>query len=136
MTTPNEAREAIYLRFTTDFTSIPNSRIVFENEDEPEDVGDSWVRLSMRGISRSQDTLGRVANRRFRSSASVFVQVYTDTNTGIQLSDTLAKEAADIFEGVSFSGLDFRAVTIQETGVDGKWNQMLVEAPFDYDEIK
>lgn len=136
MTGLNEAKEAVYLRFTSNFTGVTADRIGLDNEefDTPE-TGD-WVRLVVRSTSRVQSTLGKLGNRRFRSKASVFVQVYTEANTGVKQSDTLAKEAADIFEGVSFSGLDFRSVVIRETGPDGKWYQSVVEAEFDYDEIK
>ncbi len=136
MTTLNEAKEAIYLRFTGNFTGVALAQIAFDNEELEEPATSDWVRLTVRGTGREQETLGKVGNRRFRSHASVFVQVYTEVNTGVQQGDALAKEAADIFEGVSFSGLDFQAADVRETGPDGKWYQHIVEAEFDYDEIK
>lgn len=136
MTTLNEAKEAVYARFAANFTGMTADRIAFDNEEFNEPGTGDWVRLSVRSTGRLQDTLGKSGNRRFRSTASVFVQVYTEANTGVKQSDTLAKEAADIFEGVSFGGLDFTAAVIRETGPDGKWYQTLVEAEFDYDEIK
>ena len=136
MTTLSAAKEAVYQRFVDNYTGVTLDRIVFDNEDFDEpDTGD-WVRLVVRNIGRAQDTLGKAGNRRFRSGAIVFVQVYTEANTGVQQSDTLAKEAANIFEGVSFSGLDFRSALVRETGPDGKWYQSVVEAPFEYDEIR
>ena len=136
MTTLNEAKEACYLRFTSNFTGVVASRIAADNEEiETPDTGE-WVRISIKSLTRRQDTLGALGNRRFRSTAIVFVQVYTQSNTGVKQSDTLAVEAANIFEGVSFSGLDFYEVIIRETGVNGKWYQSVVEAKFDYDEIK
>jgi hypothetical protein len=136
MTTPNEAKEAIYARFVANFTGVTSDRIDFDNEDFNEPSSGSWVRLSVRTGPRLQNTMGKQGNRRFRTAATVFVQVYTQTNTGVQTGDTLAKAAADIFEGESFSGLDFSAVDVRETGPSGKWYQHVVEAPFDYDEIK
>ena len=136
MTTLNEAKEAIYLRFTTNFTGVASNLIAFDNEEFEEPDTGNWVRLVVRSSARLQDTLGQAGNRRFRATASVFVQVYTEANTGVQQSDTLAKEAADIFDAVSFSGLDFQSAVIRETGPDGKWYQSVVEAEFDYDEIK
>jgi len=136
MTTLTEAKEAVYLRFTSNFTGVALDRIFFDNEEgEIPDTGD-WVRLVVRSTARTQNTLGGVGNRRFRSTASVFVQVYTQANTGVKQSDILTKEAADIFEGVSFSGLDFQSAVIRETGPTGKWYQSVVEAEFEYDEIK
>ncbi len=136
MTTLSEAKQAVYLRFNTLFTGTSN--VVFDNEDPPFNVDDvsEWVRLTVRSIIRLQNTLGKTGNRRYRSGAIVFVQVYTLSNTGVQRSDTLTTEARNVFEGVSFSGLDFNNAVAKETGPDGKWYQSMVEAEFDYDEIK
>lgn len=136
MTTLSEAKEAVYQRFVDNYTGVALDKITFDNEDFNEPGTGAWVRLVVRSTARVQDTLGKPGNRRFRSSASVFVQVYTEVDTGVQQSDTLAKEAADIFEGVSFSGLDFQSAVVRETSPDGKWYQSVVEAEFDYDEIK
>jgi hypothetical protein len=135
MTTANEAKEAIYERFLTGFNGVPRERIAFDNE-EPKTKGTSWVRLVVRGLGRGQDTLGKKPNRSFQSKASVFVQVYVVANTGVQVSDDLAKEAADLYEGESFSGLDFNEASINEIGPDGKWYQTQVEAEFSYYETK
>ena len=136
MTTANEAKEAIYQRFVDNFTGVTADRITFDNEEFEEPDTGAWVRLTVRGLGRAQNTLGKLGNRRFRATASLFVQVYTETNTGVKQSDTLTKEAADIYEGVSFSGLDFNSVEVNETGPEDKWYQSVVEAQFDYDEIK
>lgn len=137
MTTLSQAKEAVYLRFTTNFTGLSADRIALDNEDFEEPISGDWVRLVVRSQERVQETLGKKGNRRFRSRALVFVQVYTETDTGVKQSDVLATEVRDIFEGVSFSGLDFQeGVTVRETGPDGRWYQSIVEAPFDYDEIK
>ena len=134
MTTINEAREAIYARFIANFTGTSN--ITFDNEDFDDPASGSWVRLSIRHAVRLQDTLGRSGNRSFKSGASVFIQVYTAINAGLSLADTLAREAANVFEGVSFSELDFRGALIKESGPTGKWYQTLVEIEFDYYETK
>lgn len=136
MTTLNEAREACYLRFTTLFTGVAAARIAFDNEEFDEPLDGNWVRLVVRSFVRAQDTLGKAGNRKFRSTASVLLQVYALTNTGVKQLDLLAEEAKNVFEGVSFSGLDFLAGDIRETGPDGKWNQYVVEIEFDFDEIK
>ena len=136
MTTLNEAREACYLRFRTLFTGLPTERITFDNEDFDEPDKLEWARLVVRSFTRGQNTMGGVGSRRFRSTASVLVQVYALSNTGVKQLDLLAEEAKNVFEGVSFSGLDFLAADIRETGADGKWNQHVVEIEFDFDEIK
>ncbi len=134
MTTLNEAKESIYSRFVTEWgTTTP---FTFDNEELEEPANDPWVRLTVRGLSRGQETLGRTGNRRFRSAALVFVQVYTRTNTGVKQGDELAVQAKDIFEAISFSGLDFNNGVVRESGAQGKWYQHLAEIAFDYDEIK
>lgn len=136
MTTLAQAKEVVYQRFVDNFTGVTLARITFDNEEFEEPATGDWVRLTVRSRGRAQDTLGKVGNRKFRSAASVFVQVYTAVNTGVKQSDTLAKEAADVFEGVSFSGLDFQSAEVRETGPDGRWYQSVVEAEFEYDETK
>ena len=134
MTTLNQAREAIYSRFVTEWAAA--TVLTFENEEFDEPTDDPWARLTVRHTSRTQKTLGKVGNRKFRSAAIVLVQVYTRTNTGVQQGDTLAVQAKDIFEAVSFSGLDFNDGVVRETGPDGKWYQHLAEIAFDYEDIK
>ena len=138
MTTSNEALEAVQTRFLTSYTGVPNSRIVFQNEDEKfsDNSTASWIRLSVLDQTRTAETLGKVGNRKYRTGAQVFVQVYTETNIGVKIGDTLAKEALDLFEGVSFSGLDFNNGIARRSGADGKWYQHIVEIDFNYEEIK
>ncbi len=136
MTTLNEAREAVYSRFLANFVGTTN--IVLDNEEPRFDVDtvDEWVNVAVRHTGRVQETMGKTGNRRYRVKAIAFVQVYTKSNTGVQQSGVLVTEARDIFEGVSFSGLDFSNATTPEGGPKGKWYEATVEAFFDYDEIK
>ncbi len=134
MTTLNQARESVYSRFVAQWgTTTP---IAFENEkfDEPTDV--PWVRLTVRSASRKQETLGRPGNRKFRSAGLVLVQVYTRTDVGVKQGDDLAEQAKNVFEAVSFDGLDFEDGLARETGSAGRWYQHLVEVRFDFEEIK
>ena len=138
MTTPNEAADAILTRFLDNYTGIANSRIVMQNEDEEfkDNTTTSWARLSVLDQVRGQETLGKSGNRKYRATGQLFVQVYTATNIGVKVGDDLAKEALDLFEGVSFSGLDFNNGIVRRSGPDGKWYQHVVEVNFDYEEIK
>ncbi len=134
MTTLSQAKEAVYSRFTTQWGST--SEFTFENEDFDEPSDSPWARVTVRSVSRGQETLGRTGNRKFRSAAMALVQVYTRTNTGVKQGDALATQARDIFEAVSFSGLDFNDGTVRETEPEGKWYQHVAEIAFDYEEIK
>lgn len=138
MTTLNEARLAVATRFLAQYTGVASGRIVLQNEDEDfsEDTTIPWIRLSVLDQVRTQQTLGKVTNRRYLSLAQVFVQIFTETGIGMNTGDNLATEALGIFEGVSFSGLDFNDGLARQAGADGKWYQHIVEVNFDYDEIK
>lgn len=133
MTTLNQATEAVYARFVSEWGTT--SDYVFEGEPEPEGSTE-WVRLSVRGLGSEQISQGAVGCRRFRRNASVFVQVFTPANKGRQRGDILSETALDIFEAESFSDLDFIQGDIRESGVDGKWLIMVVEVLFNFDEIK
>ena len=135
MTTPNEAKEAIYARFLAQFTEVAAAKVSFDNE-ELEQPSDEWVRLAVRMSERDQFTLGASGNRGFRSRGRVLVQCYVRTNTGTSRADAIAKAAADVFEGESFSGVDCYAAAIRETGPDGRWYQVVVEVEFDIYETK
>lgn len=134
MTTINEAKEAIYSQFNTNFTGTTN--ITFDNEEFETSGLTEWVRLTVRNTNRLQETLGKSGNRRFQGSGSILVQVYTEANAGVQQSDTLAQEVISVLEAQSLSGVDTFAAVPRETGPDGKWYQTVVEIEFDYFEIK
>lgn len=133
MTTPNEAAEAIYLRLETALTGV--TPFTFENEDFDEPDGD-WVRLSVLTKSRIQETLGPIGGRRYFSGASILVQCYTKTDQGRQGADTLARTITDLFEGISFSGVNGNNAIAREGPPKGKWLQTVVEIEFTYDETK
>lgn len=132
MTMPVGAVEAVYEEFLQQHSLASDT--VLDNEAAPST--DTWARIVVRTTNRAQDTLGRQGTRRFRTTAAVVVQVYTPINRGVQDAMTLAKEAADIFEGRSLSGLDFGAAQIEEIGPQGRYHLVMVEVPFDYDETK
>lgn len=134
--TINEARDAVYERFLAQWTATPATAYTFENEKFDPPAGIPWVRVTVRNIGSTQACLGPPGNRRFRRSALGFAQIFTPADTGTKDSDTLAAAFAAIFEAVSFDGLDFRAASSREVGVDDGWHLTLVEVPFEYEEIK
>lgn len=136
MATMNQAREAIYSAFATAWSTT--TAIALDNETFEPTEGTPYVRLAVRHIGRSQRTLGRPGNRKYGSLGAVFVQVFVPINSGVKDADTLAKAAQDIFEGVTLAAVEvsFLDVIVRETGPDGKWFGMVVQADFDYEEIK
>lgn len=135
MTTLNEAREAIYQRFSDEWGGATAFTLENEGFEAPRD-GSPWVRVSVRNTYSEQACLGPVGQRRFTRFASVFVQVFQRPDAGTKDADALATASRAIFEGHSFGGLRCRAGTIKEVGVTDGWLGLLVEVPFDYEEIK
>ena len=141
MPTPNEARTAIYMKMQTAVAAsssigFDSTRISYDNRDFSPPSGGAWVRLAVRHTGRSQETLGAKGKRRFRSFGFVFVQVFTEVDSNMKDADRIAKAIADIFDAVTFDGLAFQAASSREGDVDGKWNTVIVEAPFSYDDVK
>lgn len=134
MTTLVEARESVYSRFSSLWTFTP---FIFENVDTDLDTGEvDWARLSVNELGGGQETLGPTGNRKYRRVFSAFVQIYTQTNKGMKRAAQLGEEVRTIFEGVSFSELDFNNVLVTDLGPDDKWQQTLAEADGRYTEIK
>lgn len=134
--TPNEAREAIYQRWAAQWGTT--SPFVFDNETNTTlDAGIvAWARVSARNNGGGQETLGPTGHRGYLRRGSVFVQIFTPLNRGMKDSAVLAHQARAIFEGVSFSGIDFNNGQVREVGPDGKWYMTVVEAAFEYYETK
>ncbi len=132
MTTIGQARESVYQRFASNYSTT-----VFTLDNESFSPPDgSWVRLTVRNTGGGQETLGKPTNRRYRRNASVFAQVFTLNDQGTLAGDAIAQEILGIFEGVSFSDLDFNDGAIRESDPDGRFYQHLVEIFFDYEETK
>lgn len=133
--TLNGAREAIYQRFV-DNTSLASSAYTFENENYQPPTDAQWARLTVLHEAGVQRTLAETGARKFLRRGRVLVQLFGSVDEGIRAIDILSDATRDIFEGVTFSGLYFTNVDVRETGSDGEWFQLVVDAPFDYWEIK
>lgn len=137
MTTITQAREAIYAAFVN-ASAINAAQLTFDNEvfDPPDNK--PWIRLSVRHNSMSQETLGRVGDRKFQRLGTTFTQIFVRTDNGTDEADELAISAKNVFEGVRLAGttVRFLDVLVREVGPDGKWYQVVVEANFEYDETR
>lgn len=136
MATLNEAREAIYSAFITAWGST--TQVALDNEAFSPAENTAYVRLAVRHTARSQRTLGAAGNRKYGSLGTAFVQVFVPINSGVKAADDLATLARNIFEGITLASVDvsFLDVIVRETGPDGKWYGVVVQANFDYEEIK
>ena len=135
MTTLNESRAAIYDRFIADWGST--TPFVFDNEQfEKEPIDTPWVRLVVRNITGTQETLGRKTNRRYNRQGLIIGSVYTPSNQGTAEADDLATQFRSIFEGEKFSGVYVNNANLREVGNDGEWFQINIDIFFFYEEIK
>lgn len=135
MTSINEAKEAVYSRFTTQWAAGSNLPFCFGNEafDPPTTA---WVRLVVRHTAGQQDTLGPEGGRRFRRLGNIIAQVFVPIDTGEQDADAYGREITGIFEGTSFDGVSCQAADYQEIGPDGKWFQANITVPLWAEETK
>ena len=138
MTTPNEAREAVYARFNTEFgTGSVNGAVPFQFEDEAfDEPNGTWMRLTIVTTSRLQDTLGPIGSRKYFSNGSILCQIYTRRDQGTREAELLAKRVIDLFEGVSFSGVNGNSAIAREQPPEGRWYFIVCEIEFTYDETK
>lgn len=142
MTTINQAREAIYDLFTDAWAvTVPTpglrTPITYDNEKyDPPDT--AWVRLSVRHTGSTQETLGPAGSRSFMRQGIAFVQIFTPSDKGVAEADTLARVAALAFEGERIVGTSVRFLDVvtRETGPEGKWFGVVVQANFEYDETR
>ena len=137
MTTLAQAREQIYLTFTTDWAGLTPVQLGNEVFKTPKPT-DDWVRVTVRHRVARQESLGDVGARKFDRAGSVFVQCFTPLDKGEAATDALATTARAVFEGKTFSpqAIRFTGVDVREVGPDRGWNQTNVEAPFNYTETK
>lgn len=136
MTNLQKAREAIYQRFVNQKPAAIGNNFCFANEkyDPPADT--LWARLTVVHDTGVQDSLGKPGDRKFLRRGRVFIQIYDTVDSGLLTLDTVAAAVRDIFEGTSFNSLYFTNADIRETGPDGEWFQVVVDAPFDYQQTK
>ena len=99
-----------------------------------------WARLSVRGLSSGQETIGQVGNRKFTRSAIVRLEIYTPPATGLKAADLLIEAGMRTFEGKSLLGTTLKTydARTQEVGLvdEGRWFLSTVQVSFDYEEIK
>lgn len=135
MTTLNEAREAVYDHFVTQWGTRTPYQLeghVFSEPDPPVE----WARLSVRNLAGGQETLGPVGGREYLRQARAVLQVFTPADTGFTGSDGHAHFFRSIFEGVPHATLDFLDGRTREGPSDGKYSQQIAEVDFTYYERK
>lgn len=131
------ATEAIIRsRFDTEWTAAGRTEpILFDNQGDDNVVRDSaWVRLTVLPGESRQVEMGNT--RRWRRSGIVVIQIFIPTNTGTGLAQELGDAVLEIFEGLTVSGVIFRATSLNRVGVDGAWLQYNATTQFQDDELR
>jgi hypothetical protein len=136
VTTFRQARAAVVDKWKVDWPLVaPDVPFYFDNE-AVAPCQTPWTRVVVRELASRQETLGVAPTRIFERKAMAIVQIFVARDTGVGAIADLAQLARAVFEGKSFSGLDFYEVTPREVPTEDRWYQMTVEAQFNYYETK
>lgn len=143
MTTINEAREAAYQAFTAGWGSKTPYQLEGVPFDEPgPDI--AWIRVVVRNLTGTTETLGDVAQKKHRRNALVLMSIFTPADQGMKAGAQHAQFALDIFESQNISvpgkdeTLDFIAGDVREIPLDDdeKSRMTEVEVPFAFTQTK
>jgi hypothetical protein len=66
----------------------------------------------------------------------VAVQIFVPAASGTGLATELGDTVIQIFEGLTLSGVIFRATSLNRVGLDGAWLQYNANTPFQADELR
>lgn len=141
MTTVIEARDEMMETFRTAWMASETSQelpVIYPDvSDEPPTSG-GYARITVAHTGGTQATLANAeGKRRWRSTGTLTVQLFTPPGGGQVLSDKLVTIAKNAFQGVSTAGgVVFRDVSIREIGAVSGWYQANVLVAFEYDEVR
>lgn len=124
-------------RFATLWASArPTVRIFHDNagNDVQPPQNAAWVRLTILPGTSQQVEMGRL--RRWRRVGVVTVQIFVPAASGTGLATELSDSVIQIFEGITVSGVIFRATSLNRVGLDGAWLQYNATTPFQADELR
>lgn len=126
----DDARDAIDVRFHAQWNSS-DAKIVHENTSDTVPNGKPWVRLTVLPGQAPTNTLGPVPF--YRHSGLIAIQIFTPPGDGTGRAYRLAEQAANIFRGVFFSGVQCRGAHATYVGLISDWFQLNVDIEFYYD---
>lgn len=97
----------------------------------------AWARCKLRHFGGGQRAITDKAVKHYERSGVLFIQIFTPSNGGQVLADTLAVIARNAFEGKrTASGVWFPSAIIRDGVTDGSWLRTNVNISFQYDEFK
>ena len=130
-----EARNAIYIRFQTQFPSLPTA---LDNQTFQPPTDASWARVNVIFNAGFQSSLGRTGNRRFEKRGILDVQVFVPLNSATNILDGLCQDVLNLYEGVRIDRLWF--INGRPDGSitqdDGGWYRQSVLFDFRFDTVK
>lgn len=124
-------------RFNTQWSSLqPTIPAYFDNagDDVTPPQDSTWVRLTVLPGASQQVEMGNL--RRWRRVGVIIVQIFVPAASGTGLALELGDTVRDIFEGLTVSGVIFRATSLNRVGLDGAWLQYNATTPFQADELR
>lgn len=139
-----QARDAVGLLINTAWIAAPASSAIpmlWDNVkgDKPGEDGTTtqagpFARTTVRVTEAAQITQGR---RRFQTTGTVTVQIFTPFGDGHTLGDELVQIVLDTLRGHvgGTDGLWFFDMAPAEIGIDGPWFQINVGASFRFQEL-
>lgn len=131
-----ENESLIRSRFNTQWSALrPTVPMLFDNvgdQNQPED--EAWVRLVVLPGASGQVEFGMT--RRWRRAGVISVQIFVPAATGTGLAMELGDTVREIFEGLTVSGVIFRATSLNRVGIDGAWLQYNAQTPYQADELR
>lgn len=126
------AANTIRSRFYDDFpTYRPNVDIAWPNANYTPTSGEEWVRLNiLPASSRQVATVGD----KWRHPGVVSVQIFVPEGTGDGKAYAIADDVAAVFQGMTLSGVRFKATSANTVGPDADgWYQVQADTDFEYD---
>lgn len=130
------AHSAIRVRFATQWGATTPSQMPGVKFDAPDD--EAWVRLNIDPAGASWASMGDPDNNVERNTGLVTVQVFVPSGEGEGQALELADQVRSVFRSWTdvTSRVRFRVPPFaRKIGTEGKWHQINVVAPFEFDDF-
>ncbi len=96
-------------------------------------VDDTYVRLTVVTGDQTQRSMGMT--RRFRRVGIVSVEIRVPAGSGDGVAKELGDSVADVFMGMTISGLILRGTSLQRVGPEGAWMVYSTTTPYQADSL-
>lgn len=136
-TKPSEAVDLILTEFR-DNSPFAADKIAWPNVNYKPDNSD-FCRITVQHFDGDQITLAGVGNRDFRYFGLITVQVFTETQSGVNSALEYAEQIKDIFEGKHIENIWLRKSRVNDIGIDSdnpQYYQVNVLVDFQYNVVK